>query len=136
LFRLMKSQSLKIEDSQLASAEGLIKLVAITARAAASILQLVQARDGKSAEPAANAFSEQEIAVLDGLNTKIQGKTALQKNPHAKHSLAWAAWIIAKLGGWDGYPSSKPPGPITFRNGLEYFRAIAAGWALRDVCMP
>jgi len=136
LFRLMKSQSLKIEDSQLASAEGLIKLVAIAARAAATILQLVQARDGKSAEPAANAFSEQEIAVLDSLNAKVQGKTALQKNPHVRHSLAWAAWIIAKLGGWDGYPSSKPPGPITFRNGIEYFHAIAAGWALRDLCMP
>lgn len=136
LFRLMKSQSLKTEDSQLATADGLIKLVAIAAKAAAVIMQLLQARDGKSAEAASNAFGKEEIAVLDGLNTQIQGKTALQKNPHPMHSLAWAAWIIAKLGGWDGYPSSKPPGPITFRNGLEYFHAIAAGWRLRNVCIP
>jgi hypothetical protein len=136
LFRLMKSHGLQLEGSQLATAEGLIKLAAIATRAAAVILQLVQARDGTSGEPAGNAFTEPEIAALDALNAKIQGKTALQKNPHARHSLAWAAWIIAKLGGWSGYPSAKPPGPITFRHGFEYFQAIAVGWALRDVCIP
>jgi hypothetical protein len=136
LFRLMKSQGLQIEDSQLATAEALTKLVAIAARAAVSIMQLLHARDGKSGEAAAITFSASEIAALDALNTQIQGKTALQKNPHLRHSLAWAAWIIAKLGGWDGYPSSKPPGPITLRHGLERFQAIAEGWALRDLCMP
>ena len=136
LFRLMKSHGLRIEDSQLASAGALIKLAAIATRAAAMILQLVQARDGKNPEPASNAFSQPEIVVLDSLNPKIEGKTAMQKNPHAKHSLAWACWIIARLGGWDGYPSSKPPGPITLRHGSEYFHAIVKGWTLRDVCMP
>lgn len=136
LFRLMKSQGLQIEDSQVANAEGLIKLAAIATKAAAVILQLVQARDGTSGEPAANAFGEPELAVLDGLNHKLQGKTALQKNPHPERSLAWASWIIAKLGGWDGYPSSKPPGPITFRHGLQYFRAIVDGCTLRHLCMP
>ena len=43
----------------------------------------------------------------------------MQKNPHPNASLKWATWIIAKIGGWDGYPSSKPPGPITFKHGLE-----------------
>ena len=136
LFRLMKTHGLQLEDSQLTTAEGLIKLAAIAAKAAAATLQLVQARDGKSSEPAKIAFSEPEIAVLDGLNGQIEGKTALQKNPHQRHSLAWAAWIIGRLGGWNGYPSSKPPGPITLRRGLEYFHAIAKGWILRDVCIP
>ena len=67
LFRLMKTHGLQLEDSQLASAEGLIKLAAIAAKAAAVTLQLVQARDGKSQEPAAIAFSAPEIALLDGL---------------------------------------------------------------------
>ena len=136
LFRLMKTQGLQLEDSQLASAEGLIKLAAIATKAAAITLQLVQARDGKNGEPAEIAFSEPEIVVLHSLNRQIEGKTALQKNPHNPRSLAWAAWIIGRLGGWDGYPSSKPPGPITLRRGLEYFRAIAKGWLLRDVCIP
>src|SRR5208337_2656175 len=104
--------------------------------AAAEILQLVQARDGKSDEPASNAFSPSDIAVLESLNDKLQGRTALQKNPHPMHSMGWATWIIAKLGGWDGYPSSRPPGPITFRHGLQYFRAFTNGWMFRDVCMP
>jgi hypothetical protein len=136
LFRLMKTHGLRLDDSRLASAEGLIKLAAIAAKAAAVTLQLVQARDGKSGEPATIAFSAPETAVLDGIAGQHQGRTTLQKNPHQRHSLAWATWIIARLGGWNGYPSSKPPGPITLRRGLEYFHAIAKGWSLRDVLIP
>lgn len=135
LFRLMKAQGLRLEDSQLDTADALMKLTAIAAQAACAVLQLAPARDG-GPEPAANAFAPPEIAVLDRLNGTIEGKTALQKNPHARHSLAWASWIIARLGGWNGYPSSKPPGPITMRNGWEYFQAVANGWTLRDVCIP
>jgi hypothetical protein len=136
LFRTMKQQGLQVEDSQIDSADRLMKLVAIAAKAACLTMQLVQARDGKDQRTADAAFTRPEIATLEALNPQLEGKTALQKNPHRKHSLAWAAWVIARLGGWDGYRSSRPPGPITFKDGLERFRAIAAGWALRDVCMP
>lgn len=136
LWRLMKLQGLRLEDSQLADAEALIKLTAIATKAAAITLQLLQARDGKADEPASIVFSEPEIAVLESANTRYQGKTRLQNNPHTSRSLAWASWIIARLGGWDGYPSSKPPGPITYRHGLEHFRTMLVGWAMRDVCMP
>jgi hypothetical protein len=132
-FRTLKQQGLQLEDSQLESAERLIKLTAIAARAACAIMQLVQARDGHSAQPARIVFSPAEIETLHALLPEVEGNTALQKNPHPPNSLAWAGWIIAKLGGWDGYPRSKPPGPITFRHGLEYFRSIARGWKLRDV---
>ena len=132
-FRTLKQQGLQLEDSQLESAERLIKLTAIAARAACTIMQLVQARDGRSAQPAEIAFTPPEIETLEALLPNVEGKTALQKNPHPPKSLAWAAWIIAKLGGWDGYPKSKPPGPITFRHGLEHFRSIAYGWSLRNV---
>jgi hypothetical protein len=132
-FRTLKQQGLQLEDSQLENAERLIKLTAIAARAACTIMQLVQARDGLSGQPANIAFSPPEIETLHALLPEVEGKTALQKNPHPPESLAWAGWIIAKLGGWDGYPKSKPPGPITFRHGLEYFKSIARGWRLRDV---
>ena len=72
-------------------------------------------------------------AILGKLNAEIQGPTRLQRNPHRKKTLKWAAWIIARLGGWDGYKSSKPPGPITFKHGLEEFHAMVAGWSLKDV---
>lgn len=133
LFRTLKQQGLKLEDSQLIDAERLIKLTAIATKAACLTLQLVHARDGRSRQAAAIAFSPPEIDTLEALLAELEGKTQAQKNPHPKRSLAWAAWIIAKLGGWDGYASSKPPGPITFRNGLEDFRSIAYGRSLRDV---
>lgn len=135
-FRVLKSEGLKIEDSELQTAQRLEKLVAIAAKAAAIVIQLVQARQGRDHQPAGLAFSRTEIDTLAALNRTLQGKTQLQKNPHPEQSLSWAAWIIAKLGGWDGYKSSRPPGPITFSDGLTQFRAMAAGWALRDVCMP
>ena len=133
LFRTLKKQGLKLEDSQITDAERLIKLTAIAAKAACLTLQLVQARDGRSRQPASIAFSPSEIETLEALIPQLEGKTQAQKNPHPKPSLARAAWVIAKLGGWDGYASSKPPGPITFRNGLQDFRSIAYGHSLRDV---
>lgn len=135
-FRTLKQQGLKIEDSQLQSAARLEKLVAIAAKAAVIVIQLVQARNGGNDQSASLVFTPNEIDTLAALERRFKGKTRLQTNPYPKNSLAWAAWIIAKLGGWNGYASSKPPGPITFFNGLAYFRACADGWALRDVYMP
>jgi len=133
LFRTLKQQGLQVEDSQLETAEGLLKLTAIATRAACITLQLVQARDGRSQQQSEIAFTPAEIQTLEALVPRLEGATAAQKNPHPPRSLAWAAWVIAKLGGWDGYKSSKPPGPITFRHGLEYFYAVAYGHSLNDV---
>jgi hypothetical protein len=110
-----------------------MKLTAIAARAACMIMQMVHARDGRSQQDAALAFTPAEIQTVRALVPKLEGATALQKNPHHPGSLAWATWVVAKLGGWDGYPKSKPPGPITLRHGLQRFQSIAEGWALRDV---
>jgi len=131
-FRTLKLQGLRIEDSQLATADRLLKLVAIAAKAAAIVMQLVQARDGRDTQPASLAFTQGEIEVIAMLNARLQGKTERQKNPHPENTLAWAAWVIAKLGGWHEY-EARPPGPITLHNGLAYFRAFAAGWAFRNV---
>lgn len=132
LFRILKTQGLRLEDSRVETADRLLKLTAIATKAAVIILQLVQARDGRDTEPASNAFNEHEIRALAAAGTKYEGKTKLQSNPHPQRSLAWAAWIIARLGGWDGYPRTKP-GPITIRHGLEYFLAFAHGWRVANV---
>jgi hypothetical protein len=134
LFRTLKKQGLRLEDSQVETAERLLKLTAIATHAAALIMQLVQARDGQRIQPASIAFSDDEVDALQAIEAnKYAPSTEKQRNPHPMRSLAWAAWIIARLGGWDGYSSSKPPGPITFKHGLDYFHGIAAGWALRNV---
>ena len=134
-FRVLKTQGFRLEDSQIGTADRLLKLVAIAAKAAVITIQLLQARDGGE-QPAHIAFNASEVAALTALNQQLEARSKRLKNPHPPHHLAWAAWIIGRLGGWDGYQSSKPPGPITFKNGLEYFHAVAAGWSLRDVCMP
>jgi Transposase DDE domain len=134
-FRVLKTQGFKLEDSQIGIADRLLKLVAIAAKAAVITIQLLQARDG-SQQSVHVAFKESEVATLTALNQQLEARSKRLKNPHPPDSLAWAAWIIGRLGGWDGYQSSKPPGPVTFKNGLEYFYAVAAGWTLRNVCMP
>jgi len=135
-FRILKTQGFKLEDSQIATADRLLKLVAIAAKAAVITLQLLQARDGRGQQPVRLAFDADEIATLKALNQNLEAQSKRLKNPHPPDSLAWAAWIIGRLGGWDGYPSSKPPGPITMKHGLEYLYAVAVGWSLKDVCMP
>jgi hypothetical protein len=134
-FRVLKTQGFRLEDSQIGTADRLLKLVAIAAKAAVITIQLLQARDGGE-QSAHIAFNATEVAALTALNQQLEARSKRLKNPHPSHHLAWAAWIIGRLGGWDGYRSSKPPGPITIKNGLEYFHAVAAGWSLRDVCMP
>ena len=92
--------------------------------------------DGRTDEPASVAFTADELGTLDALHTRYCGTTSRQQNPHPRRSLAWAAWLIARLGGWDGYPSSRSPGPITLKIGIDKLRLLAQGWGLRNVCMP
>jgi Transposase DDE domain len=134
-FRVLKTQGFRLEDSQIASADRLLKLVAIAAKATVITLQLLQARDGRGHQPVRLAFDANEVATLAALNQNLEAQSKRLRNPHPPDSLAWAAWIIGRLGGWDGYPSSKPPGPITMKHGLEYFYAVAVGRSLKDVCM-
>jgi hypothetical protein len=136
LFRTSKSQGLDIESSQVEAAEALFKLAAIAMIAATKIMQLVLARDGTVSRPANDVVAEDQLPMLEALQISLEGKTAKQKNPHPKHSIAWLAWIIARLGGWTGYASERPPGPITMRRGWHRFEHMAQGWRLRDVCTP
>lgn len=131
LFRTLKSQAIDIEASLLEDGDALERLAAAALAAATMIMQLVHARgEAGWALPAARVFSPSQVAVLRALTPQLEGKTAKQKNPHRPDSLAWAAWHIARLGGWTGYASERPPGPITFSRGLQRFNAIAEGFAL------
>jgi hypothetical protein len=135
-FRILKKQGLQIEDSQLDTADRLLKLVAIAVRAAVTILQLTQARDGNSTLTAALVFSSAEIATLEAVNATYSGPTERRSNPHPPRSLPWASWIVARLGGWNGRPTARPPGPITFKHGLNTLQIMAKGWVLKDMYTP
>lgn len=125
LFRTMKAQGLRLEDSQLDTAERLVKLTAAAVKAACITMQLVQERDGRHGRAAAEVFSEAEIDTFEALTPTLEGRTERQKNPHPPRSLARASWVAARLGGWNCY--YRPPGPITMRRGLERFHAMHEG---------
>jgi len=134
VFRSLKSHCLRIEDSQLAEASRFIKLAVIALLAAVRAMQLVLARDGTTEQPLTDTLEPADIAPLRQLNPTLEGRTAKLKNPHDPASLAWFAWIVARLGGWSGYTSRgyKPPGPKTMHLGLIRLDQILHGWRLAN----
>ncbi|MFQ5956097.1 MAG: IS4 family transposase [Kiloniellales bacterium] len=126
-FRALKSDGLGLEEVQAQSAGRLFKLAAVGIGAAVRTIQLVDARDGGN-RPASDVADAKMVQAAQVLLPTLEGKTARQRNPHPPHSLAWLAWIIARLGGWNCY--YKPPGPKTMRAGWDRFAAIAAGYHL------
>ena len=130
-FRALKSDGLALDDSQVIDAERMFNLAAIGLAAAIRTIQLVDARDG-SPRPAADVIDETFAIALQRLSKKLEGKTQKQKNPHAPGSLAFVAWIVARLGGWNCY--YKPPGPKTMREGWNQLAARLEGYALAIQC--
>jgi hypothetical protein len=128
-FRLLKTTGFDIEGADIGDPQAMIKLVTATAIAAVTVMQLVKARDGATDQQLTDAFEPDDQPILEALSTRLEGATALQKNPHPKGSLAFAAWIIARLGGWTGYYGK--PGPKVMRRGLDDFRRIKYGTTLR-----
>lgn len=131
LFRTLKTQGFQVESLRLADNGPFEKLVAATLVAGVTVLQLVRERDGAGHRPLTDAFDPDDQPVLEIVSASLEGKTARQKNPHPKGSLAFAAWVFARLGGWTGYYGK--PGPIVMLHGLVHFHAIKHGWTLRDV---
>jgi hypothetical protein len=133
LFRTLKSQGLGLEESQIETPSALRKLAIIALRAAVVCMQLVHARGGVDQRPATAAFQPDDLDVLQALAPTLDGRTERLRNPFPPHSLAWAAWIIARLGGWNGARNARPPGPVTMHRGLQCFHAVAHGFRLKDV---
>jgi Transposase DDE domain len=127
-FRTLKSAGFDIEEADIGEPDVMMKFVAAVAVATVTIMQLVRARDGTTNEQLAEAFEPDERPVLEALSTQLEGATERQKNPHPKGTLAFAAWVIARLGGWTAYYGK--PGPKVMRIGLEAFRRIKYGTTL------
>lgn len=119
LFRLLKKQGYNVEESQLDHPDKIKKLTVMATVASAKALALVAARDGEHFIDITTQFSAEEIESLQIMSKKYDQQTEKTTNPHDPDSLAWAAWIIARAGGWSGYQSQRPPGPITMTRGLR-----------------
>ena len=122
VFRLLKSDGMNVESAQLETGEALQKTVVLSLVAALQIMSLKLSYDRRDEQTAVTlVFTALQISLLKVLLRMVEGKTAKQKNPFKQDSLAWAAWIIARLGHWDGYGSQDPPGYITFKRGMQRF---------------
>jgi hypothetical protein len=127
VFRALKSDGLALDDSQIIEAERMFNLAAIGLAGAIRTIQLVDARDG-SPRPISDVIDPAFAPALERLSKNREGKTLRQKNPHPPDSLAFVAWIAARLGGWNCY--YKPPGPKTMRDGWNHLAAILEGYLL------
>ena len=126
LFRTMKTQGFDIEGLRIEDEVPRCNLVMAALIAAVTVQQLVHARDGKLGpdgvlRPITDAFEPEDEMLLAAYCAKLEGKTARQKNPHPSGSLAYAAWVCARLGGWTGYYGK--PGPVVMLNGWQQFQA-------------
>jgi hypothetical protein len=129
LFGTVKSKGLNLEDSQIKSGSGLKNLCLLTIQVALKINQLTQGRDNENGS-AEISFTPKQLLVLRLLINQYEGKTEKQKNHFKAGTLAWAAWVIARMGGWKGYDSEAKPGNKTMRIGLVRFENVYTGWKL------
>lgn len=129
LFATLKQGGLNIEASQLETVSAIQRLCLLALGAAVKVLQLSLGRE--DVEQSANlVFSESEQQCLTELSPSLNGTTPKQQNPYPPLTLAWANWLIARLGGWSGYLSQRPPGTATLFHGLQKFESIFLGWKL------
>jgi len=127
LFRTLKTQGFDIEGLKIEDPQPRDKLITAALVAAVAIQQLVHARDGGTGRlrPCTDVFQPEDTPLLEALCAKLEGKTARQKNPHPKKSLAYGAWVCARLGGWTGYYGK--PGPVVMLNGWLEIQTIKRG---------
>jgi hypothetical protein len=128
VFRTMKTKGFDIEAVRMAEDAPRKVLAAAVLVAAVTIQQLVHARDGTTDRPLEDALDPDDVEALEALCAELEGRTEKQKNPHPRGSLAYAAWVMGRLGGWNCYYGN--PGPITMVRGWRQFQAIRHGWTL------
>ena len=128
LFRTLKLDGLNLEASQLRQGGRLKRLGIMALQTSVEVMQLVNARNHPAA-PIEELFDESDQLLLHKFNNYYEGSTDLQKNPHARHTLAYASWVIGRLGGWSGYQSLGSVGPKRMHIGLTKFREFS--WAAR-----
>jgi hypothetical protein len=126
LFRILKNRGFDVEHSDIKNPEAIKKLIVMALKASVDALQLVSARDNIEL-PIETQFNEEEQEILKSLNRTLEGNTVKKRNPYPDTSLAFGAWVIARLGGHSGCSYHKPPGPITMSEGLVAFRNLCWG---------
>ncbi len=130
LFRVLKKQGLDLESSQLNTGAAMKNLTVIALHVALVIMLLKLSMQSEEKLDADLVFSKKQKKFLNLVNQQVQGKTLKQKNPFNKNTLAWAAWIIARLSGWSGYGSHGKAGYISLKRGYDIFNTKFDGYLI------
>lgn len=129
LFATLKQSGLNLEATQLESGQAIQRLCMLALSAAVRVLQLIEGREDVT-QSATVVFSNAQQHCLTELAPTLNGRTPKQQNPFPPLTLAWATWLIARLGGWSGYHSQRTPGIVTLFQGLRQFDSLFLGWSL------
>lgn len=130
IFRLLKKQGFQIENSELTSGWAIRKLTILLLNNVLRIMQLLLSYGKEESQPIQEVFNDDEIKCLKQLSLQYEKSGTMVNNHYDIDKLSWASWIIARIGGWKGYKTQRPPGPITMKRGLEQFELIFQGWLL------
>jgi Transposase DDE domain len=135
-FRTLKTAGFDIEEADIGEPRAMINLVTAATIAAVTVMQLVHARDGTTGQILADAFDRADQPLLEALSADLEGNTARQQNPHPKGSLAFAAWVIGRLGGWTGYYGKPGPRIMPGESGEKIMRRLDLRGSHRPMRRP
>jgi hypothetical protein len=131
--RTWKSGTCRVEESQLRSAEALIKWATILAAVAVRAERIKHLSRQEPNRPASDEFSPVEIRAITLLRF---GKSAKKHLEAAQvPTLAQATLWLAQIGGYTGKSSGGPPGSVTLTRGLKEVAAVVRAFdALEVTC--
>ena len=110
VFRMMKTDGVDVETSQITIPGNLLKLLTVALIAALRVMQLAMGRDGRTGQPLTDAIVDAaEVPALQAINATPEGRTEKLKNPFDPSSLAWYAWIAARLAAGKSFRSYRTP---------------------------
>ena len=118
-FRTLKPAGFHIEDADIADPTVMLRFTALATITAIAVTRLLRARDNPTCQDLEVAFDPDDKPILEAICRDYEGKnpTPRQTNLDPKDTLAFATWVIAKLGGWTGYYGK--PGAQTLKRGLQ-----------------
>lgn len=126
LFRVTKTKGFNVEEAALEDGEATKKLIVMTLCAALKTMALKNAYDRRDEEAEADLlFTPAETGLLHALAGMVHSwspRAAGGNCPFRDGTMAWAAWVVARIGGW--LPNNKNkdrPGRIAINKGLNVF---------------
>ena len=122
--RTWKSGACRVEESQLRSADAVMKWAIVMAATASRIERLKCLARNEPTIEATREFTAWEVQAALVLRRRYKAKN--QPDPTPTPNIAELVRWIAELGGYTRQSSGGPPGAITIRRGLDIVSPVAA----------